>query len=168
MIDIDPVKARVAAATSGPWFAHVDDLIGGWCIRTVDTQPSEGPGEVASFIREEDATLIAHARSDMESLVTEIERLRTINDEYLLEMGRQHAKLREQAREKELIQVEAERHRRIADEAVTRIESAEKERTAVVAWLREWQGTMDDRITHDDVDYAILVVERGEHHQREP
>ena len=39
------------------------------------------------------------------------------------------------------------------------------ERDAVVAWLREWQNTMDDRITHDDLDYAIAVIERGEHNK---
>ena len=65
------------------------------------------------------------------------------------------------------IKIEAERHRRIADEAVTRIESAEAERAAVVAWLRVWQGHMDDRITHDDADYAIRVIERGEHRREE-
>ena len=37
------------------------------------------------------------------------------------------------------------------------------ERAGVVAFLREWQNTMDDRITHDDLDYAIAVIERGEH-----
>ena len=41
------------------------------------------------------------------------------------------------------------------------------ERAAVVAWLREWQNTMDDRITHDDLDYAIAVIERGEHRREE-
>jgi len=46
-------------------------------------------------------------------------------------------------------------------------EDAKKERAAVVAWLREWQNTMDDRITHDDLDYAIAVIERGEHRREE-
>lgn len=41
------------------------------------------------------------------------------------------------------------------------------ERAAVVAWLREWQNTMDDRITHDDLDYAIAVIERGVHRRKE-
>ena len=40
------------------------------------------------------------------------------------------------------------------------------ERAAVVAWLREWQNTMDDRITHDDLDYAIAVIERSEHRKK--
>lgn len=74
--DLDAIKARLVAATDGPWYAHADDLIGGWCVRTVDTPPSEGPGEVASFIREEDAALIAHARADLPALVAEIEQLR--------------------------------------------------------------------------------------------
>ena len=43
----------------------------------------------------------------------------------------------------------------------------QEERAAVVAWLREWQNTMDDRITHDDLDYAIAVIERGEHRREE-
>ena len=76
MTDLNPIKARLAAATDGPWYAHADDLIGGWCIRTVDTPPSEGPGEVASFIRKEDAALIAHARADLPALVAEVEHLR--------------------------------------------------------------------------------------------
>ena len=57
--------------------------------------------------------LIAHAPADIGALIAEVERLRSINDEYLLEMGRQHAKLREQALE------------------------AKRERAAVVAWLRD-------------------------------
>ena len=43
----------------------------------------------------------------------------------------------------------------------------DNERAAVVAWLREWQNTMDDRITHDDLDYAIAVIERGVHRRKE-
>ena len=35
--DLDAIKARLVAATDGPWYAHADDLIGGWCVRTVDT-----------------------------------------------------------------------------------------------------------------------------------
>jgi hypothetical protein len=46
-------------------------------------------------------------------------------------------------------------------------EEAQHERAAVVAWLREWQNTMDDRITHDDLDYAIAVIERGVHRREE-
>jgi len=76
MIDLNALKARLAGATAGPWYMQPNDLIGGWCVRTVDTPPSEGPGEVASFIREEDAVFMAHARVDLPALVAEIEQLR--------------------------------------------------------------------------------------------
>lgn len=45
--------------------------------------------------------------------------------------------------------------------------ATQEERAGVVAFLREWQNTMDDRITHDDLDYAIAVIERGEHRREE-
>lgn len=76
----DAIKARLAAATPGPWFARPNDLIGGWCVRIVDTLPSEGPGEVADFIREEDARFIAHALQDIEVLLAEVEYLRGERD----------------------------------------------------------------------------------------
>jgi hypothetical protein len=50
---------------------------------------------------------------------------------------------------------------------VAEVERLRGERAAVVAFLREWQNTMDDRITHDDLDYAIAVIERGEHRHEE-
>ena len=85
------------------------------------------------------------------ALLTEIERLRSINDEYLLNMGRQHAKLREQSR----------------DAAI--------ERAAVVAWLREYAAP-----SHSDADNLTVsapgaatvgrladAIERGEHRREE-
>lgn len=81
-------------------------------------------------------------------------------------------RLRAEALEREertaRIMLEAERHRRIADEAVERIESAETERAAVLSWLhrmernaRHWGGKDDERA---DI-YARLadVFECGEH-----
>lgn len=53
---------------------------------------------------------------------------------------------------------DCEQHAKFATE-----KAAALERAAVVAWLRAWQGQMDDRITHDDADYAIRVIERGWH-----
>jgi len=70
-------------------------------------------------------------------LVAEVERLRSINDDYLLEMGRQHALLREQKR------------------------GENAERTAVVAWLREYAEWLHPgaRIAEEIAD----AIERGEH-----
>lgn len=46
------------------WYAHPNDLIGGWSVLTIDGPPSRlGPGpegrEVATFCSEEDARRIA-------------------------------------------------------------------------------------------------------------
>ena len=70
------------------------------------------------------------------ALVAEVERLRSINDDYLLEMGRQHALLRDQARE------------------------AKTERAAVVAYLRE-EGSINSMLSV--LKGAADEIERGEH-----
>jgi len=76
-------------------------------------------------------------------LVAEVERLRSINDDYLLEMGRQHALLRDQQR------------------------GENAERVDVVAWLREQaNSTTADVLRARDLDAADLI-ERGEHRREE-
>ena len=81
--------------------------------------------------------------NDSIALAAEVERLRSINDEYLLNMGRQHAKLREQAHD------------------------AAKERAAVVAWLRASvsPGSADD--LYDGVRWRADEIENGEHRREE-
>jgi len=74
------------------------------------------------------------------ALVAEVERLRSINDDYLLEMGRQHALLRDQARE------------------------AQAERAAVVAYLRE-EGSINSMLSV--LKGAADEIERGEHRRGE-
>lgn len=50
--------------TDGPWFVTKEDLVGGWCVRTINEPPSSGRGiTIADFIREEDARLCATARN---------------------------------------------------------------------------------------------------------
>jgi len=73
-------------------------------------------------------------------LRAEVERLRSINDDYLLEMGRQHALLRDQARE------------------------AKTEREAVVAYLREL-GAINSMLS--PMKGAADDIERGEHRKGE-
>lgn len=48
-----------AAALAARWYAHPNDLIGGWCVMPVDQPPSCGVGEVADFTRQEIAEHIA-------------------------------------------------------------------------------------------------------------
>jgi len=69
--------------------------------------------------------------------------------------------------EADLLRTGIEATRAYADRVEAELLSLRGERAAVVAWLREWQNTMDDRITHDDLDYAIAVIERGEHRREE-
>jgi hypothetical protein len=89
-------------------------------------------------------TLIGNAPADLTALVAEVERLRSINDEYLLNMGRQHAKLREQAHD------------------------AAKERAAVVAFLREQAlQSHPDTAEWFTLNTASVMIERGEHRRRE-
>ena len=78
--------------------------------------------------------------NDSIALAAEVERLRTINDDYLLEMGRQHALLRDQARE------------------------AKTERAAVVAYLRE-EGSINSMLSV--LKGAADEIERGEHRREE-
>ena len=98
--------------------------------------------------------------SEMMMLEEELNGLRT-------EVERLRAEALEREERTARIMLEAERHRRIADEAVERIESAETERAAVVAWLREQaNSTTADVLRARDLDAADLI-ERGEHRREE-
>jgi len=65
-LDLDAIRARLAAATPGPWTAHPDGLV--W---------SDLPGDpVSGSVEQANAELIAHARQDIPALLAEVERLR--------------------------------------------------------------------------------------------
>lgn len=62
------LRALAEQATPGPWYAVVNDLIGGWAVATVDKPCSAhnheaGEGEVADFVHEADARFIAAVRT---------------------------------------------------------------------------------------------------------
>lgn len=65
-LNLDAIKARLAAASEGPWSWGEDGLV--WAPRLGD--PVSGSTEV------EDAAFIAHAREDIPALVAEVEKLR--------------------------------------------------------------------------------------------
>lgn len=197
MIDLDAIEGRLAAATPGPWYLDeslrgVEATTDGFPVEVVTWTThadavliAHAPGDIAALVEEVgrlravesdaerarvkadlwsyyEAFVLANGAEGITQLVVqrdearaEVERLRSINDDYLLEMGRQHALLRGQ--------------RHADNEAIAGAWDAgrDNERAAGVAWLREWQNTMDDRITHDDLDYAIAVIERGEHRREE-
>jgi flavin-dependent dehydrogenase len=91
----------------------------------------------------DDCTSLPTICEHVDALIAEVERLCDVNDGYLLEMGRQHALLRDQKR------------------------GENAERAAVVAWLREQaNSTTADVLRARDLDAADLI-ERGEHRKEE-
>jgi len=75
MIDLEAIKARLAAATPGPWW--VDES-----RRGVEAQAYGYPIEIVARTGRADAVLIAHAPGDIAALVAEVERLREGEDGY--------------------------------------------------------------------------------------
>ncbi|GAA4681242.1 hypothetical protein [Phytohabitans rumicis] len=81
-LDLDAIRARLAAATAGPWRAHPDGLV--WADRPGD--PVSGSTEV------EDAEFIAHARTDVPALLAELDEgwARLVTVERVFDAIREH------------------------------------------------------------------------------
>lgn len=65
-------QRHLAAATPAPWFPHVNDLIGGYCVMPVDATPAsvtEPTPSIADFMHEADAAFIAWARNNLPALL---------------------------------------------------------------------------------------------------
>lgn len=80
MLDLEPIKARLAEATPGPW-KYLDGKLQaspGWPI--IDAW-WEGEGKGGITADAADAALIANAPSDIAALIREVEQLRTQLDE---------------------------------------------------------------------------------------
>lgn len=65
MTRLDEIKARAETATPGQWLS----------VRSVSVEVDDGRGSIFSVANQRDATFIAHARSDVPWLVSEVERL---------------------------------------------------------------------------------------------
>jgi hypothetical protein len=65
-----------AALVSAPWFPYLNDLIGGYCVMSVDKWPSEAGagGVVADFINTETAEAIAWMRNHLPALLDAAEK----------------------------------------------------------------------------------------------
>lgn len=83
MLDIQPIKDRLAAATPGPWRCVRDDP--NEYVISIATVNDEilitMPNDVVCSTPEDDADLIANAPADLAALVAEVERLRAQIDE---------------------------------------------------------------------------------------
>lgn len=69
-LDLEPIKARLAAAAPGPWYVTSEDGIGD------ERGAAIAVGPYGVGIDEPDAALIAHAPTDIAALIAEVERLR--------------------------------------------------------------------------------------------
>ena len=73
-LDLDPIRARLAAATPGPWERMPAEVS--------DTRPADcydvwgGDDWLCASVHHTNADLIAHAPADLAALVAEVERLR--------------------------------------------------------------------------------------------
>lgn len=75
MLDIEPIKARLAAATPGPWqtIVTVETDIG---TEHLVTEADMDASCIGTSPQAADADLIAHAPTDLAALIAEVERLR--------------------------------------------------------------------------------------------
>lgn len=156
-IDLDAIKARLAAACPGPWTGMtVKRFIDGDCLAIVREHP-EGSHKsekgttltIAATILpqygdNDTAAMLLHSRADMDALVAEVERLRA---QRALD-NEEAARLYDFARDK----------------------GSALERAAVVAWLR--RKATDDfcalRVKEAcDAEKSADDIERGAHRREE-
>ena len=79
-VDTDAIRARLEAATPGPWAVgrHAETLAGRGCpsyCHNIHTEEGEDVTRPCAWIGGADATLIAHAPADIAALLDEVERL---------------------------------------------------------------------------------------------
>lgn len=76
MLDLQPIKARLAAATPGPWECSREhpDLAGDHIV----LEPMFDVRRIASVSKWVNTLLITHAPSDLAALVAEVERLQAL------------------------------------------------------------------------------------------
>jgi len=82
-LDLDAIRARAEAATEEPWRAWLDERRPNERTATVETayiRDSYDPELITDWCWDADAEFIAHARSDVPNLLTEVERLRAAVD----------------------------------------------------------------------------------------
>ena len=87
MLDLEPIKERLAAADQGPWSAFCES--GDWWIQQRDTDGNPIGTMIcdANAISDSNMELIAHAPADIAALIAEVERLRGEHDPLRLIRG---------------------------------------------------------------------------------
>jgi len=76
MLDLQPIKDRLAAATPGPWWASKEKTFGTYlAIAVVGCNEVQAKHDGYRYSDDADADLIANAPQDLAALVAEVERL---------------------------------------------------------------------------------------------
>lgn len=83
MLDLEPIKARLAVATPGPWHVEPEDTACGSFVARMPGIYIE-PEHQHLAPAGNDAALIANAPADIAALVAEVERLRTFIDKAVM------------------------------------------------------------------------------------
>lgn len=70
-IRLEQIRERLNNVTLRPWYANLNDLIGGYCVGTVKAPASSNlrADDVADLLSHENAQFIASAPSDIEYLL---------------------------------------------------------------------------------------------------
>jgi hypothetical protein len=76
MTRLDEIRARLAAASPGPWERGANYLIGGIWILHAGPEPEDRRVVADLITRDEDSTLIGHAPADLAYLLDEVDRTR--------------------------------------------------------------------------------------------
>ena len=162
MIDLEAIKARLARVW-GKWptkgvLAPGADEFGpkAWSAHGPLRCHATPQGRARQWTQANaDAAFIAAAPADIGALVAEVERLRDVNDGYLLEMGRQHALLRYQKRGENAERAAVDAYLRAPDEP-NELDDLRVEVEHLRAEVERLRG---------EVDAERAAVEKGEHHR---
>lgn len=76
-LNLESIKARLDAATKGPWKEHGLEIMTAWpvCWNLIHSSTEDGHPAVYEFKREEDAEFVANAPVDIKALINEVEHL---------------------------------------------------------------------------------------------
>ena len=156
-LDLDAIKARLAAACPGPWTGGtLRDPLSGDCLMLVREDDPRVCGAVlfSRYTDNDTATMLLHSRADMDALVAEVERLRALVVSIVENVV--EARTEDENRRLQLLDdaggLENEIRRLREENDLLR-----GERPAVVAWLRTRPG------------YGPVAdaIENGEHRREE-
>lgn len=181
-LDLDPIRARLTAATSGPWARGTDELTvtaGAWPIAivgvgyddvTVDYEEDTVAFNHVNHSADADLILISHAPEDIENLLNEVDRLNTEQERIMRisqpDSSTDRIEIRltglDKGRDADLyLSIRNSGRGRSLDELSTLTPPAGSATTIAAArWAAKQQETHPERVSYKD---GVIVIDvRGE------